>query len=137
MIEQLPKLSRAVAETVKADDIYQIRWKYLDQFLVQEYARLLTNHLSIRPRKVFANRLRLIVRKTERQKEHARQMVHEAVSAGKISKPSRCQQCKEPVASYLLHAHHIDYFKPLEVEWLCVDCHAKEHANDAKVLTST
>src|SRR5436190_1857628 len=71
MIEQLPKLSRAVAETVKADDIYQIRWKYLDQFLVQEYARLLTNHLSIRPRKVFANRLRLIVRKTERQKEHA------------------------------------------------------------------
>ncbi len=28
-----------------------------------------------------------------------------------------------------LHAHHEDYSKPLEVEWLCASCHRRRHAS--------
>ncbi len=26
-----------------------------------------------------------------------------------------------------VHAHHHDYSKPLDVEWLCKDCHWQQH----------
>jgi hypothetical protein len=46
-----------------------------------------------------------------------------AVDHGKIHKPSHCSECKKP--SRMIHGHHDDYRKPLEVVWLCPSCHAK------------
>jgi hypothetical protein len=53
--------------------------------------------------------------------------VRYAVRSGKIMKPGQCQECGVAASGYGLHAHHADYNKPFEVEWLCVKCHGKRH----------
>jgi hypothetical protein len=57
-------------------------------------------------------------------KYHARNVLYGAVKSGKLVKPDCCEFCGE---TKKLHGHHEDYSKPLEVKWLCNDCHAKEH----------
>ncbi len=37
-----------------------------------------------------------------------------------LIRPNKCNKCGE---SGIIEAHHPDYFKPLEVEWLCRRCH--------------
>ncbi len=76
---------------------------------------------------------RRVVRRTPRspEKEHARQIVADAIRRGDIH-PSPCEVCGEQDrrshdGKRLVQAHHDDYSKPLEVRWLCVDCHAFHH----------
>lgn len=46
-----------------------------------------------------------------------------AQSRGKL-RPQPCRRCgAEPAEK-----HHLDYEKPLDVEWLCHPCHRQEHA---------
>lgn len=59
-----------------------------------------------------------------RLKEKARAKVRDFAARGKIIKPSHCQQCSKKA---VLHAHHFDYSKPLEVIWVCYICHGKYH----------
>lgn len=58
------------------------------------------------------------------EKWKARAKVRYAVKTGKIIKPTKCEQCSKEEK---LQAHHHDYGKPLDVNWLCVVCHTKEH----------
>lgn len=51
---------------------------------------------------------------------YARQLLNHALRKGVVSKPERCSKCQEIKK---LTAHHNDYAKPLEVEWLCYECH--------------
>ena len=51
--------------------------------------------------------------------------VMNALAARKLKKASACEQCG--VLGRRLDAHHRDYAKPLEVEWICVSCHKREH----------
>jgi hypothetical protein len=54
----------------------------------------------------------------------ARQTLHSAVRGGAVTKPTSCEECG---LTALLHGHHEDYSKPLDVEWLCPACHGKRH----------
>ncbi|HEY6017514.1 MAG TPA: hypothetical protein VIU16_12075, partial [Gaiellaceae bacterium] len=55
----------------------------------------------------------------------ARRAVHTAVAAGRVVKePCFCGATK-------VEAHHPDYTKPLEVEWLCRQHHAQRHLRAA------
>lgn len=56
----------------------------------------------------------------------ARDKVYYAVKTGKLTKPSACERCGVKATGRRLHAHHDDYEKPLEVEWLCTRCHGTE-----------
>jgi DNA-binding transcriptional regulator YiaG len=51
--------------------------------------------------------------------------VKTAVDNGVLVKPDKCEKCNKE--SKMLHGHHNDYDKPLEVVWLCPTCHAEEH----------
>ncbi len=53
--------------------------------------------------------------------------VHLAVKYGLITKPTICNKCFMELPPARIHAHHRDYSKPLEVEWMCAACHGKEH----------
>lgn len=54
----------------------------------------------------------------------ARKAVYEAVKAGKILRPLNCSSCLQTCVP---HAHHHDYGRPLDVQWLCRACHRKAH----------
>jgi len=54
----------------------------------------------------------------------ARQKLRNAITDGRIKKPSICEECK---SKKILHGHHDDYTKPLEVRWLCSECHGVYH----------
>lgn len=56
----------------------------------------------------------------------AREAVAYALRTGKMERPDECERCGSPDP----HGHHPDYSEPLEVEWLCVQCHAEEHAGE-------
>ncbi len=66
-------------------------------------------------------------------KARARHALHKAVETGRIRKPTRCGGCSKPFESHLLHGHHADYSKPLNVEWLCRACHLAEHGKTLRL----
>lgn len=50
----------------------------------------------------------------------ARKKLQQAVKKGLIQKPERCELCNR---KRYITAHHEDYEEPLEVMWLCRECH--------------
>lgn len=49
------------------------------------------------------------------------------VKKGRVIKPSHCSKCGAPPP---IEAHHEDYSKPCDVQWLCRVCHGKKHQID-------
>ena len=65
------------------------------------------------------------------QQKAAYDAVRSAHHKGVLVRPTSCQRCGLPERKgsdgrSLLHGHHHDYQKPLDVEWLCTKCHRKE-----------
>jgi len=58
------------------------------------------------------------------EKAAAHRMVRSAVKSGFLCRPDVCQECGD---GGVIHGHHEDYSKPLDVDWLCVPCHHKRH----------
>lgn len=59
------------------------------------------------------------------EKYAARQAVLIALRSGRLKRqPCKCGALK-------VQAHHHDYSNPLDVEWLCDDCHRSEHRRAA------
>jgi excisionase family DNA binding protein len=66
---------------------------------------------------------------TLRQKTTARMAVARAIKDGTLVRQScHCGKAGE--------AHHPDYSKPLEVEWLCKQHHRERHAQERLALTT-
>lgn len=58
------------------------------------------------------------------ERVYARELVRRAVRSGRlVRQPCRCGDVRS-------FAHHHDYSKPLEVEWLCRACHRAEHVEN-------
>lgn len=57
------------------------------------------------------------------EKAIARNAVSNALRDGRLTRKP-CANCG---ATKPIQAHHHDYTKPLEVEWLCRPCHLNEH----------
>ncbi len=58
----------------------------------------------------------------EKRKAHLR--LEAAKKSGKVVVPVTCERCGLQLA---IEAHHDDYSKPLDVNWLCDGCHKKVH----------
>lgn len=61
-------------------------------------------------------------RKLNPEKVKAKDAVHSALSKGTLNRQP-CEVC----GAEKVHAHHPDYSKPLDVQWLCPTHHAKVH----------
>lgn len=57
----------------------------------------------------------------------ARKALTGAVERGAVLKPTSCEDCERELEARLIHGHHADYSRPLDVEWLCARCHATRH----------
>lgn len=57
-------------------------------------------------------------------KDKAHTAVTKALREGTIQRPNNCIDCGVVCKPY---AHHEDYDKWLEVDWLCSKCHPKRH----------
>jgi len=57
--------------------------------------------------------------------QRARTAVYDALRAGRMVKPCACESCGTETTD--LEAHHSEYSKPLDVIWLCTQCHANVH----------
>lgn len=83
-------------------------------------------HRKYRATERGAERVREAVRKSTKKHKHkqnAREVLHRCLKAGEIIKPDSCENC----SNSKVEAHHSDYSKPLEVNWLCRQCHADLH----------
>lgn len=66
-------------------------------------------------------------RKSHPEKYKAHYTVNNALKRGEIMKAKECRICGSQTK---LHAHHADYSKPLDVLWVCIDCHSKIHIKE-------
>lgn len=66
-----------------------------------------------------------------RIKLRARNRVKAALDRGILARPVACVGCRRPGP---VDAHHVDYSKPLDVEWLCRTCHRDRHVDMARAL---
>ena len=66
------------------------------------------------------------------EKYKAKSAVSNAVRDGRLEKKS-CELCGDPRAQ----AHHWDYSKPLDVQWLCRSCHLMVHGKQAYEFEQT
>lgn len=57
----------------------------------------------------------------------ARRILNHAVRSGKLIKPSNCSFCK--MSDFKINGHHYDYSKPLDIIWLCSQCHGELERN--------
>lgn len=63
-------------------------------------------------------------------KRKAHIIVGNCLRDGKLERPERCDNCK---CECKPQAHHSDYGKPLDVEWLCVSCHVDWHKHNTPI----
>lgn len=61
-------------------------------------------------------------------KQEARKLLTAQIEQGRIVRPTLCQECGITCKT---HAHHPDYSKPFDVQWLCRPCHILKHHPNA------
>ena len=59
-----------------------------------------------------------------KDKVSCRNKLANAIRRGRIIRPLLCSKCEE---AGKIVAHHHDYRKPFDVEWLCTKCHGVVH----------
>lgn len=72
-------------------------------------------------------------REKQNIKSRANQQISRLIKSEKIKRKKTCEYCKEKSETV---AHHENYFKPLEIIWLCKSCHRKLHCEKEKIKRS-
>lgn len=71
------------------------------------------------------------------KKKRIQHLTEKAIKKGVLIQPIKCSECKKTQefkdGRNGIQAHHYDYNKPLDVEWLCQKCHHNWHKTN-KVL---
>lgn len=62
-----------------------------------------------------------------KKKAQARKLLANSVKKGETMRADCCDLCQVP---YLTIAHHTDYGKPLDVIWVCNECHGVVHRKE-------
>lgn len=110
-------------------DVRENRIKRSEHYSEYERRRAITEERRRRSKEYQQNHPDKIAQYTRRyrannpEKVRAHSRVGDAKRRGELS-PEPCRECGSTKS---IHAHHEDYSRPLDVEWLCAACHAAEH----------
>jgi hypothetical protein len=104
-----------------AEQRKEYRARYYEENRERELQRL-RNYQRSEAGKAAARRSDQRQRVKHPERIFARGVVLAALRAGMLKKQP-CRKCRAPKAQ----AHHPDYTKPLDVDWLCRPCHGVEH----------
>jgi ribosomal protein S27AE len=74
--------------------------------------------------KEIAKATRLVWLEKNPEKRAAHLILASAVLRGLVNKPNECSKCG---AGGRIDGHHHDYTRPIDVTWLCRQCHVSEH----------
>lgn len=80
-----------------------------------------------RSRERNSERVRQMTARRDPVKIRAKASVRQAVRHGILVPLPRCGWCGHDFSVSRREAHHHDYTKPLDVEWLCARCHRRHH----------
>ena len=72
-------------------------------------------------------------RVTHPDKKAAWGAVYKAITRGKIIRPNKCEKCGRVCRP---QAHHEDYAKRLEIQWLCRPCHLEVNGHLARIFVN-
>jgi len=64
-------------------------------------------------------------RESHKKEHYAHTLLYRAIERGEIKKPNKCSKCG--AENVKINGHHEDYDKPLDIIWLCDQCHAERH----------
>jgi len=64
------------------------------------------------------------------EKRAAHVILGNRVRDSKVIKPDHCSRCGK--SGCRIDGHHHDYARPLDVVWLCRQCHVNEHKGDTQ-----
>lgn len=65
-----------------------------------------------------------------KEKRAAHVLLGHSIRSGRVSKPDKCEICG---VGGRIHGHHEDYTKPLDVVWVCPQCHVDIHKGKQNV----
>lgn len=126
--EKVKEWARASARRRYAKLAADLEWREAENARLREYyaANPDTRRATIRKSKARAEYLA-----AKRALYHsgdvptkARILVARAIRAGVLERPTECSRCGHECKP---EGHHIDYSRPLDVEWLCQPCHYAAH----------
>ena len=101
------------------NDVHEHRAGNLDR--IREYDR----QRGKLPHRIKAMAARNKIRRGENPVPYAaRTLLQNAIRDKRIRKPKQCSKCGRKTR---IMGHHQDYYKPLDVIWLCQVCHIAEH----------
>jgi len=121
--EKIRKARKAYREENRAEFRERGRaWKEANRELLRE-----ANKVYYEENKVAYSEYNKAYRKVNKDKINAHRAVHRALKAGTLTKPDTCARCQK---RKVIEGHHEDYSKPLEVDWLCISCHKRLHAEE-------
>ena len=80
-----------------------------------------------------ANYMEIILEYQQKYPERvrARCRLAYALKKGKIKLPLKCEKCGKEGR---VNAHHVNYSKALDIQWLCYSCHKLEHISKKNPL---
>ena len=97
---------------------------------------LLKRRIQLRPQGRFGKENHFY-RGGPRANAKAHDLLEQALRYGRISNPEKCSECGTNArfsdGRTSIQAHHDDYNKPLEVRWLCQQCHHDWHKNNRPI----
>lgn len=65
-------------------------------------------------------------RQSNPEKVVAHRILNKAIRDGSVLRPERCTECASDLK---VEGHHTDYSCPLDVVWLCRECHVAAHTS--------
>jgi hypothetical protein len=112
-------------ERAKQDKIYKLNNLDRCREVVREWHKNNKEYLYLKRKEYYEkNKKEMVRKKVESGRNKVYCMVRYYLKKGTLVKPEICPYCGQ---KKVIHGHHEDYSKPLEVDWSCSLCHKSKY----------